>query len=155
MLGAGFIGGGDIYFGLLGYCLLLSISLKLGAAFARSRGWQTWDVPRIRFLWPFTTLAILLSVIVLVLGMAWLRPPIFLGQSLAFLLLVFVVAAVFSVVIKMSGQQCNGLRGVAAAAVLSSISIVLSGAFFVVYFMAKYTFLLVLLALTFYSTRTR
>lgn len=156
MFGAGFVGGGDIYVALLVYCLLLSICLKLGAVFARSRGWLNWNTPKLRLLWPFTTLALLVLSIVLLFGMAWLRPSPILGQSFSLVLLVLIVAAVFSFVVKAPGSRCDrSLGGLAAAAGLSSAAVISSAALVAVYFMAKYTFLLGLLVLTLYSTRMR
>lgn len=156
MFGVGFVGGGDMYVALLLYCLLLSISLKVGAAFARSRGWRNWDVPRLRFLWPFSVLALLVLSIILLVGMAWLRPSPILGQSFALVLLVLVVAAVFSFVVKAPGSRYDAsLGGLAAAVGLSSAAVMFSVALGALYFMAKYTFLFGLVVLTFYSTRTR
>lgn len=156
MFGVGFVGGGDIYVALLVYCLLLSISLKLGAVLARSRGWRNWNVPRLRLLWPFTILALLVWSFFLLFGMAWLRPSPALGQSFGLVLLVLVVAAVFSFSVKAPGiRHDTSLIGLAAAVGLSSIAVMFSVAFGALYFIAKYTFLFGLAILTFYSTRTR
>jgi hypothetical protein len=88
--------------------------------------------------------------------MAWLRPSPILGQSFGLLLLVLVVAMIFSCVVKPpEGRRETSLGGFVATVALSSVAVISSAALGTLYFMAKYTFLIGLVILTFYSTRTR
>jgi hypothetical protein len=156
MFGAGIASGGDLYVAMLGYCLLLSICLKLCAVFANSRGWQNWTIPKLRLLWPFTTLAVLLLLIILFIGLTWMEPPLILGQIASLSILVCGVGAVFFFIVTERGKRGDvKWPTLAAMAGLSLISMMASGALIVLYFVAKYTFLIALIALTIYSSRMR
>ncbi len=151
-----FGGIGDFLGAFVGYCLLVSINLKLGAAFARARGWQEFAIPKLLFLWPLITLAIFVLAVVLTIALAWLRLPIVLSQAVACLVLASGVIAVFYFVEAEPGRRddrsWSRLRAVAA---LSVMSMVLAAGIGALYFSAKFTFLLALFLLCLYSTRFR
>jgi hypothetical protein len=154
MFGVGIGSVGDIYAVLLIYCLLLSINLKLGAAFARSRGWQDWVIPKLRLLWPLVTLVLIVVTVAFSVGVAQLSPPIILSQIAGCLLLATSVGAMFYF-LATGTEQRRGLTlsRIGAVATLSTVSIVLSAGICALYLIAKYSFLTGLFLLALYSTK--